>query len=349
MIFVGFIIFIVMLFSLWFWRDKTYTADRVFPVIISTLLCCAILIPVNIGAKDSLGHDKMILNGYVVKKEKRMTSCGHSYSCNCRTTTSGKVTSTTCQTCYEHSHDYDWLVRSTVGGTYIDRVDRQGVHEPKRFASVQVGEPFSIEKEYFNYIRASPISVFKDYNAYKDFKIPQYPTIYDYYRVKHVINWKSQYVVGIESINNMLTEKLKVSSSKVKANVVVVFYGGSDDFVEAMKVKNFGGRINDLTVMIRADSTGQIKNVGVFSWSKNDLVNVMVRDEVLGLVELNEENNKKLVDILNTTLLKYYQHRDNEEFKYLEENIQMPTWVYVVDFLVVLLIIGGNILIRKHW
>lgn len=349
MILVVSIILAVAIIVLWFWRDKRFTVDKITPAIISVGICSAILIPANIGAKDSLGHDKMILNGYVVKKEKRITSCSHSYSCNCRTTTSGKVTSTTCQTCYEHSHDYDWLVRSTVGGAYIDRVDRQGVNEPKRFASAKIGEPFSIEKEYFNYIRASPISVFKDYNAYKNVQIPKYPTVYDYYRVKHVLNWKSQYTAGINDVNEILTEKLKVSSSKVKANVVVVFYGGSDDFVEAMKVKNFGGRINDLTVMIRADSTGQIKNVGVFSWSKNDLVNVMVRDDVLSLGQLNEENNKKLVDILNTTLLKYYQHRDNEEFQYLENNIQMPTWIYVVDFLVVLLVLGGNFYIRKHF
>lgn len=348
MILLGVLILIVLVVVLFLWWDKFSGLELAFPVVISTLICCAILVPTNMGAKASLGDDRMILNGYVVKKEKRLTSCSHSYTCNCRTTTTGKVTSTTCQTCYEHSHDYDWLVRSTVGGVYIDRVDRQGVKEPKRFTDVVVGEPFSIEKSYFNYIKASPISVFKDYNAYKDVPIPSYPKIFDYYNVKHVVFWKSQYTEGIEDINSMLTEKLKVSSSKAKANVVVIFYGGSDDLIEATKVKQYGGRINDLTVMIRAEKDGQIKKVGVFSWSKNDMVNVLLRDEVLNLGTLNEENNKKLVDILNTTLVKYYQHRDNEEFKYLESNIQLPTWVYVVDVLVVLLILGANIFIRKE-
>ena len=335
----------VFLLVLWIWRNDK---NRWMFVALSTAVFLSFGTMAYMCFKDSLGADRMVLNGYVTSKKQEWTSCSHSYSCNCRMVSSGKTSSMQCDTCYEHSHDYDWVVRSTVGKAWINRVDRQGVKEPQRFTNIKIGEPFSVEQSYFNYIRASPLSVFKDYNAYKDVAIPTYPKVFDYYRVKHTINWKSQYTSGIQSIDNMLAEKLKVSSSKAKANVVVIFYSGSDDLVQATKVKNFGGRINDLTVMIRADKDGNIQNVGAFSWSKSDMVNVMVRDSILDLGQLNEENNKKLVDMLDNVLLKYYQHRDNEEFAYLEHNISLSVWVYVIYTLLFSLIIGLNLfLVRK--
>lgn len=341
------IILAIVVFTLWlWWNNKSISAFVV--ALVSATVFSVVAIPTYMSARSMQGGDVMVLNGSVTSKAQVATSCSHSYSCNCRMVQSGKTQSMQCDTCYEHSHDYDWVVKSTVGKTYIHRVDRQGVREPERFKNVVIGEPFSIQRDYFNYIRASPLSVFKDYNAYENVAIPTYPKVYDYYRVKHTINWKSQYVAGIQNIDRILADKLKHSSAKAKANVVVIFYGGSDDLIEATKVKNFGGRINDLTVMIRADKDGTIQRVGVFSWSKNDMVNVMVRDNILELGQLNDENNEKLVDILNTTLLKYYQHRDNEEFSYLEHNIVLPTWVYIVYFVMISLVVGLNIFFRKE-
>lgn len=345
-------LFVVMVslatFGVIYFSDKLTTDKRFFVFIFSVLVSSLTLIMPTAMVGDSQGKDKMILNGYVTGKERVWTSCSHSYSCNCRIVTSGKTTTTQCSTCYEHTHDYDWKVKSTVGSAYINRIDRQGVREPERFTLVKVGEPFSIERSYFNYIKASPHSVFKDFNAYKNVSIPSYPKVYDYYRVKHTVNWKSKYVSGINQIDQLLAQKLKTSSGKVKANVVIIFYSGTDDIIEATKVRNYGGRINDLTVMIRADADGKIQRVGAFSWSKSDMVNVLVRDSILGLGELNEENNKKLVDNLNEILLKYYQHKSNEEFEYLKQNIKYPTALYVWLFFAVFAQICAMIFIKRE-
>lgn len=345
------ITFLLAAVVFWLWYDKVmadgFQWHDLIPTALTIVVTLAFMTPIYLTAKSSLGDDKMILNGSVVKKAKERTSCEHSYTCNCVTTRVGKTTSTTCQTCYEHTHDYDWVVHSDIGKAYIARVDRRGDNEPQRFTDVRVGEPFSLKLDYFNYIKASPLSVFKDYNAYAEMKTPAYPTIYDYYRVKHVVNHGSQYVAGMDDLNDKLSEALKTTSPKVKANALIVLYGGSDDLVEATRVKNYGGRINDLTVMIRADSSGSILNVGVFSWSKNDLVNVKIRDEIRGLGKLSLENNEKVVDIINSNLLKYYHKRSNSEFEYLEENIVMPTWVYVTYFFIIAGILGLNIFLRN--
>lgn len=338
----------IAVFTYWMMkRDDISMSNKIFAAVFSTFILLSVTVPTTHFGKQSLGSDRMVLNGVVTGKAQEKTSCSHSYSCNCVTSTVGKTTTRTCQTCYEHPYDYAWAVKSDVGKVYIDTIDRRGSKEPPRFTKAIVGEPFSIESSYFNYIKASPLSVFKDYNAYKEIEVFKYPTVYDYYRVKHTVDYKSQYKQGIQQIDTLIAEKLKHTSKKIKGNVVIVFYGGSDDLVQASKVKNFGGRINDVTIMIRADKDGHIGNVGVFSWSKDDLVNVKIRDLILGTT-LSLENNEILIDSINEVLLKYYKYRSIEDFSYLKENISTPTWVYVFNIIMALIALVVNvILVRK--
>ncbi|AJK27189.1 hypothetical protein BJD49_gp101 [Acinetobacter phage vB_AbaM_phiAbaA1] len=337
----GFIL-VGAIFYLW----KDHLRDFWWVVLASVVIFSMMSAITYNGAKDSQGGDKMILNGHVVSKYSKRVSCSHSYSCNCRVVINGKSSSTKCDTCYEHMYDVDWVVKSNVGSVEIDRINRQGTKEPPRFTQAYVGEPFSIELDYFNYIKASPLSVFKDFNAYKNVSIPSYPKIFDYYRVHHVVDFNSEWRGQFKVIDDYLAHKLKYSSAKVKANVVVIFYG-AEDIREAMRVKNYGGRINDLTVMIQADKSGVIKNAYVFSWSKSDLVNVVLRDKILDMKNMNG-SQKILVDSIDDILLKYYTHRSVEDFKYLEANIQMPTWYYVVTIMYSLLIFGANVFLSRN-
>lgn len=318
-----FSIVLTVLISYKILKDTSLNIAPVYLAIMVVLVFSATLI---VGAVSKKSEDLMILNGQVTGKSKVKVSCSHSYSCMC--VTINKVQ--TCQTCYEHNHDFDWRVYSTVGGTEIERVDSQGVKEPPRFTKVIVGEPFSITKTYKNYIKGSPHSVFKDYGAFKDVEVPSFPKVYDYYRVSHVIDWNSEYKSGIRSIDKMLSDRLATASMKAKANVIIVFYSGSPDLIQALKVKNFGGRTNDLVIGLNLDKDGNIRHVSSFSWSKNAIVDVKMRDIILDLKQINVMNQKILVDKIEYVLVKYYQRRDNEEFKYLEANKEIPTWFYIV-------------------
>lgn len=341
-----FILFITVAFiaaMIWMWR-KQYDGYVLLPLLFIVLFGAAMTF-MYLGAKQSQGGDVMVLNGHVTKKFSQRTSCSHSYSCNCRTVQSGKTTTTKCDTCYEHPYDVDWVVQSNVGSTEINRINRQGTKEPPRFTKAYVGEPFSIEMDYYNYIKASPLSVFKDYDTFRNVLTPSYPKVYDYYRIRHVVDFNSEWRGQFKVIDNYLAHKLKYSSAKAKANVVVIFHG-KDDIREAMRVKNYGGRINDLTVMIQAAKDGTIKNVYVFSWSKSDMVNILLRDEILDMKNMNG-SQKKIVDSIDNILVKYYTHRSMEDFKYLEHNIEMPTWYYVGCVLITLLILGFNLFIVR--
>lgn len=169
------VLFIAGMYLIWKSKFKEFWA---IPILTSVIFSI-VVITSYMQAKESKGGDTMVLNGYVTKKYSERTSCSHTYSCNCRVVMNGKSTSTKCDTCHEHAYDVDWIVKSNVGAVEIDRINRQGTKETPRFTKAYVGEPFSIEKSYYNYIKASPLSVFKDFGTYKNIDIPTYPKVYD--------------------------------------------------------------------------------------------------------------------------------------------------------------------------
>ena len=102
----------------------TLTMVDFAPAIVAALVVFLLLTAVRVGITANATADMLTINGAVTKKFKDTVSCSHSYSCNCRTVMSsdGKTSSTQCDTCYEHSEDYDWVVVSNIGKTYIGRI-----------------------------------------------------------------------------------------------------------------------------------------------------------------------------------------------------------------------------------
>jgi hypothetical protein len=280
------------------------------------------------GGMQMQGADVQIFNGAVLSKSREIVPCSHSYRCNCHTTCTGTGTnrscSESCSTCYEHTNDYDWDVQSSVGDITIDRVDRRGSDEPPRWTAVVVGEPFAKEDSYFNYIKASPLSIFNKELYNSTLAVPSYPLVYDYYRINRVINHGSKYTTDLSLLNQLLNDSLKQLGPKKKANLVVIFHNQDTAFVETTKAKHLGGKINDVYVMIKADETGIIEKVDSFSWAAQDIINVQMRDAILDL---------KTVDIpalsatIATVLDKHYVRRDIEDFAYLEDSIELPFWI----------------------
>ena len=150
--------------------------------------------------------DTEIINGEVVSKDSQHVSCSHSYDCNCRMvrvpqtcsgtgknrTCTGGGTERKCDTCYEHSFDVDWMVRSNIGSFGISRVDRQGLMTPPRWAQVANGDPVSKTHMFTNYVKAVPESLFHahaELNGKFDAMIPAYPSdIYDPYKINRAIS-----------------------------------------------------------------------------------------------------------------------------------------------------------------
>ena len=329
--------------------EYSFTFVDFAPAVILAFAVLLVLTVLRVGIINGATSDLMTINSVVAKKYKDTVSCGHSYQCNCTTTynASTKSSSTSCQTCYEHSEDYDWVVKSDIGKTYIDRIDRQGEDTPPRWESAIVGEPYSTQISHTNYIKSSPMSIFKDFEQFEKVDIPSRPDVYDYYRIKHTVNFNSSWTKEIDQIDKLLGETLAKTSPIVKANVVVVFYGGDDKVLQAMKVRTFGGRINDQTIMVKVDPDGKIVNVFPFSWTLNNMVNVKLRDDIMALGNLNGKS-KEFVDAINSNMKAYYAKRPNNSHDYLRYNIEYRTWFYVMCLIFPILAIAGLIVFNRQ-
>lgn len=272
--------------------------------------------------------DVEILNGHVTGKERLRVSCEHSYQCNCYTTCTGsgsnQTCSQTCSTCYEHLYDVDWRVDMDIGATYIARVDRQGTTEPPRWTAVKIGEPASLGHSFTNYVKAASSSLFHaDDELVKKYKdiIPHYPPIYDYYRVNHIISINVP-IDGLAKWNYDIAERLKRLGPKKQANVIVVFVNNSDpNYAYGLRAAWQGFKKNDIIIVVGVTQYPKIDWVNVMSWSKNDMLNVMLRDEIMSLKEISRS---KFLDVVENITLQYFERRSMEEFQYLKDDIEPP-------------------------
>lgn len=296
--------------------------------------------------------DIEVLNGEVVSKSREVVSCEHSYECNCYDSCSGsgKTRSCTrvCQTCYDHSNDFDWRVKTNVGQLNIARVDRQGVNMPPRFAQTEIGEPASIENNYVNYIKATPESLFHDLSRIDKGllkEVPPYPKVYDYYRFDHLVNLGVDMDASTQELwNAELGEAAKTLGPTKEANIIVMMADSSNPkFADAVMRKWIGGKKNDIIMVLGTPSYPQVEWAKVFSWSKNDMVNVVLRD---AFVEMKQLEPASAVEMIRKNVLTHYERRPMAEFEYLKDEIDPPTWAIWICIIVSIL---GSLLLSLYF
>lgn len=319
----------------------TWKEGLVMLAVQTIIICIAFF-----GSIYNKGQDVVILNGEVTRKYSEKVSCSHSYTCNCITRCNGKTCTTVCSTCYEHAYDVDWVVESNVGRSVINRVDRRGLDMPPRWSIVKKGEPYSAVDTYYNYIKAAPFSIFNHAEIEAKVPIPSYPVVRDYYRINRVINHRSDFKGNINELNYLLNHSLRWLGPQKKVNLVVVLHSQGEQYSKVLKAKNLGGKINDIFIVININKEGEFKNVDVFSWSKNDLVNVTLRDSIL---EIGKWNPVEMDKAISKTVYKYYTPRKIEEFRYLKEEVELPLWAswFIMVFGVVFPF-GSAFIAHKH-
>ena len=296
--------------------------------IVVTLICFALFAMM-------VPRSTEILNGQVTDKQRVRVSCSHAYSCNCYRSCSGSGSSRTCtticQTCYRHSYDVDWRVYNTINHYInIDRINSQGTRTPPRWNKVAVGEPFSIENSYVDYLKVSNTSVFnkrvvKEHPEYAE-TIPSYPHVYDYYRVG-LIRHTHPVSFDLNIWNDTLRDRLKVWGAKHQLNVVIVFTKHGPDFFEYLKNQWKGGRKNDAIVVLNVDEENNMLAWGnVFSWSKNELFNTSIKAHLNSLEEFSLDNVMSILD----QNVKHFERRPMEEFKYLLKDRTYAWWQILI-------------------
>lgn len=310
---------------------KEFALVVVIPIVIIPILWYS--------GKSFKTSDTEIINGRITEKVQEEVSCEHSYSCNCRTVTSGsgkdQTTSTVCDTCYEHSHDYDWILKTNVDSNIeIDRVDRQGVNTPPRWESAQIGEAAAIRHRYTNYVKAVSNSLFYTGSDSSKFSVPNYPlNVYDYYRLDRVLNVDLPIDSSeIKKWSAQLSDDLKLLGPQKQANIVILLTKQSDPKYEyAVKKAWEGAKKNDIVVIIGMPQYPKIEWVRVFSWSKKSIFDVTLRDNI---TEIGTFKFDDIRGAITLNVMKYYERKPMKEFEYLANEIEPPTTMLIIAWIV---------------
>lgn len=345
--------FIIGVFSVLFFKHK-YTLKE-FGIQIGVGIGMAValaILTITVTRMDT--KDIEILNGQVVSKEKDMVSCEHSYSCNCRTVYSGtgnnRTSQTICDTCYEHSHDFDWVVKTTVGRILIDRVNRQGTIEPSRYKKVKIGEPASVPNSYTNYVKAVPDSIFNntDIERYNKIATPSYPKVYDYYRFNHVINQGALPSQLSEKLNKQIAEKLRTLGKEKQVNIIfIALQNKGYDYAEAIRHKWLNGKKNDVVIIININNYPKIKWVKSFGWSNKSKVFHRIESEIKNM-NIEQQN---VIPTISAIIKEDFKRKPFEDFKYLLEELEPPIWLLIIVFslnIIVSLIIARYFVINEN-
>ena len=190
--------------------------------------------------------------------------------------------------------------------------------------------------------------MFNDYKETTPFDsiIPPYPlTIYDYYKINRVLS-AGVPVPDLQQWNSDVSEMLKTLGPKKHANVVIVFANTNDPaYIHALESRWLGGKKNDTVIAIGTLKYPRIDFVRVFSWSKNKVLEVELRDELQALKEINRP---AMMGIINKQIAMHFEKLSMEEFKYLEDDIIPPTWLLVVCVIVSFLLSGAISFVMYH-
>jgi len=298
--------------------------------------------------------DKEVWNGQITSKKSLHVSCEHSYRCNCYTTPetcSGSGSSysctpgtTICQTCYDHDYDVDWRINSsTQESLNIDRIDRQGLNMPPRWGKAYVGEPFSSEHTFTNYILANPDTVMLgskgDVAKFKKY-IPEYPSaVYDYYRHDPVIN------MGVPGIdlnvwNWLIREDTKILGPKKQVNIIVLLVPLNDrSYTYALKDAWVGGKKNDVVIVIGSVDGHTIDFVDILSWTPSSAYKVQLRYrlESIGTLDQRDAISKAIFEETSATFTRMHM----KDMRWLARSYQPSTEAMLWIFLLALLVEAG--------
>lgn len=291
-------------------------------------------------------YDVEVWNGSVVDKKQVMVPCSHSYPCNCRQSCTGSGQNqscmTVCDTCYDHSHDYDWDVHTTNAETItIDRVDRQGVREPARFRSVVMGEPTAVTHSYKNYVKGSPDSLFRHQGLKEKYaaSLPAYPQgVYDYYRLDRLV-MQGVALPNPRAWNADLTRINATLGRSKQVNIVLVVVDNKPhDWYYALEESWIGGKKNDAVLVVSVDAALKPQWAEVMAWTTNELFKVKLRDDVMDLPKVDRD---QLMVRVMSAVESYYVRKPMKDFEYLSSQIKPSGLQWSLTLIIALLVAGG--------
>lgn len=336
------------------WMDKH---QLVGTCAVGLLISSIILFGAFAMGKGIKTSDTQILNGQITGKTREHGHYLRPYECNCTTTQvcSGSGSNRSChsqrrcQTCYEDRYTVTWECQSTIGPFRIEHLDRgsrsvYNTPDPARYSIIEKGDPASRRNNYTNYIKAVPNSLFRP--AQKSLRekfadmIPEYPDrVYDIYRVNRAVS------AGIDppnakAWNDGLSEMLKTLGPSHQVNAVIVFAKTNDpNYYYALQDAWVNGKKNDVVLIIGVEDFNKSPAwVNVMALTKESIFQIQLADRIKSLDKITPET---VLPVLENTIRTSYKRRSMKDFKYLEAEIDPPTWVMIVSIIIIILAYAG--------
>lgn len=302
------------------------------------------------AGKGSQTSDTEVLNGEVIRKDRIHDSYVRSYECNCYTTTDSDGNTTRhCSTCYEDHYTVDWTCTTNIGRYTIKSLDETSKRvynspDPQRWVIIKPGDPVSGLHSYTNYIKAVPASLFRpasaDLKAKYASSIPKYPDrIYDFYHVDRVVPVGVS-VPNLKEWNDKLSEVLKKLGPQRQANAVIVLTKfESDDYFFALQDAWNNGKKNDIVVVVGTPNfPAKASWVRIMALTKDEIFQVSLRDKILALDTLTADG---VINAIRDEGFATFKRKSMKDFKYLEAEIDPPSWVMTLCSLLIALAYGG--------
>ncbi|OWK27148.1 MAG: hypothetical protein US76_01165 [Parcubacteria group bacterium GW2011_GWA2_38_13b] len=323
---------------------KEYAIQEVVIMLIVFLSCV-------IGRQFAL-RDTEIWSGRVLNKQKVSVSCEHSYRVVVGHDSNGNPIYATR---YYHSNDWDWEVETSDKGIIdIRRVDGRGSKEPPRWTQVYVGEPTASAHNYVNYIKASPWTILKRHGQLQEFQkwglIPVYPNeIYDYYRINRFLNAKTS--ILMEEAREWNKELMKINSElgrKKEVNIIIIAVNTKNSsYIHTLEEAWFGGKKNDLVVILGVPSYPRIDWVRIMSWTKMEMLKVVLRDKVADIGDMTRRQD--ILDVIKKEIDEKFVRTPMADFAYLKATLR-PSFraMLILSFLSIGVSAGLSIFFWKN-
>ena len=146
--------------------------------------------------------------------------------------------------------------------------------------------------------------------------------------------------------DTMLSEILKTLGSSKEVNIVLVLSNKDLENSLKLQTKFLGGKKNDVVIVVGTKNYPKIDWVNVFGWSKNEMLNVKLRDDIYRLGNLSANT---LSPVIVNDVNKFYVRREMKDFEYLKDEIHPSMTMMIVAFIISLLCsIGLSWTFVKH-
>jgi hypothetical protein len=327
---------VIGLAGLLIWREEI-TWREFLAQEVAVVIFILVAFFVSAFAKTS---DKEIWNGVIADKKRTSVSCSESYQCNCHQSCSGSGSSRSCSqvcsTCWRYWTVTNWHAKTSNGETAYDAgtCHNDKPREPERYTAIKIGEPTAIEHGYTNYIKGNPDTIIKRTDVNKNFNIPAYPKVYDWYRVERFI-FTGVIEPKLKEYNEKL-DKLNAELGSLKqVNIIVLVTNETDQlYVEKVKEQWIGGKKNDFIVVIGAPNYPKIEWSQVVSWSDSEDAKVFTKNRIM---EIGVFDVDKVLGIIKEEVSQKYVRKEMKDFEYLKARIEPSRTMQIIIFVVSIL------------